>query len=110
VDFSYVISNLGNALTFAQGCSLNVRTNNGDIPIFKAKASGYNFRSAVPVYSGDSNKGLIVAIAAFALFSGQGILSTIGFVSLALAATTFQVSYRDSKVSEAVKGTKVFWW
>ena len=110
MNISYAVSHLENVLNFARGCSVSVRTNEGDVSIFAASGSKSHYGRPVSVYSGDIKKGLIAAVVAFALFSGKGLLSTIGFASLTIVASTFQISYRSPKVEEVIKKSKFIWW
>lgn len=103
MDLSNVRNNLENAINYIQACSVSLRTKDGDIPLITSGASKCKDGREVSVYSGDSGKGLITAVAAAVLFANKDLLSIIGLASLTLAASTLQISYCPPKTTEVVK-------
>jgi hypothetical protein len=111
MEISNAISNFENAVKFIQGCSVSIRTKEGDIPLVTSPSKSNNSQ-ATKVYSGDAGKGLAVAVVSSLFFSRNDLLSVVGLVSLTFAATTFQILYHPPKTVDVVKESfrKLFWW
>lgn len=110
MNFSDFYSNFEQAVTYIRGCSVVVRTRDANIPVIISPSQS-NCRKAVQVYSGDYGKGVMAAVAAFALFSSKDLLSIIGLATLTFAASTFQITYYPQKTSDRViESVKKFFW